>query len=478
MAEDDARPAPQMKRGKVLGEPGQPLQFIEAADTSTTVATTSPAGEVVAESLRAYLSAARTLLDGKYASQKDLAPPQMRQPCDVLVLTCCDGIFVRYDVAKEGKGKIRWTESNMGLAELSPQFSEQIIHFPQDPATYVPPAGGAEFGLAVIDAEGRVRDTRPMGRPVIYATTKLPENFHTPPPPARPPCLIGLSSEIDLQLGGYVAPSEKPAKLVEADADHFIVHSRVRFPVGWQAIEIYPRLDEGYWKPEYAPAWAELDILAAIVQRNLTASALSGLDSRGATRKRYGALIEEFETLLTGPEEPAHQFLKNHPEFLCPTHDRMWSKLPFGQGAGKRVSDFVFREPFNDYLLVEIEAPHRELFRNDGQQREELTHALNQITDWVQYIADNKQKVEGELGLGGMSTNPRILVVIGRSAALTNDNRRKLATLQAQQNKLRILTYDDLIAAARVTLERILGPLTIRAQNAEIYYYKVSQPAK
>ena len=45
MAEDDARPAPQMKRGKVLGQPGQPLQFIEAADTSTTVATTSPAGE-------------------------------------------------------------------------------------------------------------------------------------------------------------------------------------------------------------------------------------------------------------------------------------------------------------------------------------------------------------------------------------------------------------------------------------------------
>jgi hypothetical protein len=217
-----------------------------------------------------------------------------------------------------------------------------------------------------------------------------------------------------------------------------------------------------------------LDLLASIFQKNLMASNLSSLDSRGATRKRYAALIEEFETLLAGPEEPVHQFLKSNPGLLCPTHDGWWSKLPFGQGEGRKVSDFVFREPCNDYLLVEIEAPFRELFRKDGQQREELTHAINQITDWVQYIADNKPRVERELGLDGISTNPRTLVVIGRSASLTDENRRKLVTLQAQQNKLRILTYDDLIAAARANLERVFGPLAIRAENAEIYYYKVA----
>jgi len=138
------------------------------------------------------------------------------------------------------------------------------------------------------------------------------------------------------------------------------------------------------------------------------------------------------------------------------------------------VSDFVFREPVNDYELVEIEAPHRELFRKDGQQREELTHAINQITDWVQYIEDNRTLVEGELGLVGISTNPRKLVVIGRSSTLTEDNRRKLVTLQNLHGKLRILTYDDVLARARASLERILGPLSIRGQNTQLYFFKAS----
>jgi hypothetical protein len=146
--------------------------------------------------------------------------------------------------------------------------------------------------------------------------------------------------------------------------------------------------------------------------------------------------------------------------------------LPFAD----RVSDFVFREPYNNYLLVEIEAPISQLFRQDGQQREELTHALNQITDWVQYISNNRERVEEELGLVGISTNPRTLVVIGRSANLTEENRRKLGTIQAQQNKRRILTYDDLVVSARANLEKVLGPLSLRGQNAELYFFKQPPP--
>jgi predicted nucleic acid-binding OB-fold protein len=80
--------------------------------------------------------------------------------------------------------------------------------------------------------------------------------------------------------------------------------------------------------------------------------------------------------------------------------------------------------------------------------------------------------VEEEFGLVGISTNPHSLVVIGRSSSLTEENRRKLATLQAQQNKMRILTYDDVIAAARANLERLLGPLTLKGENAELYFFK------
>jgi len=292
---------------------------------------------------------------------------------------------------------------------------------------------------------------------------------------------VAILNDFWCQVHGVLAPGEAPTKVAGPDVEQFIAHICFRLNVGWQTIEIYPPLGDEYWKPEYAPMWAEIDLLATIVEKNLTASNLSRLDSRAETRKRYAALLDEFDALLGGREEPVHQFLKQHPELLCPTNDRYWSKLPFGDKVEfrkqrnkkqRKVSDFVFREPYNDYQLVEIEAPIRKLFRKNGQQREELTHAINQIMDWIQYIANNKQRVEEELGLIGISTNPRSLVVIGRSASLTEENRRKLATLQAQQNKLRILTYDDVIAAARANLERLLGPFSLKGENAELYFFK------
>jgi hypothetical protein len=244
--------------------------------------------------------------------------------------------------------------------------------------------------------------------------------------------------------------------------------SRIQLPVGWSSLEVYPLLSDDYWQAAAAPMWAELDILATAAQRNLQESRYSALDSRVERRARYSSLLEEFQGLLEGPEEPVHQFLKKHPELISPTAIAQWSKLKFGD----RISDFVFREPYNDYELVELEAPIREIFRKDGQQREELTHAFNQISDWIAYIEDNRQKVETELGLAGISTNPRSLIVIGRSAALTDENRRKLITLQNLIPKLRIMTYDDLLESARATLTKILGPLGFDGPNSRVLFFK------
>ena len=72
----------------------------------------------------------------------------------------------------------------------------------------------------------------------------------------------------------------------------------------------------------------------------------------------------------------------------------------------------------------------------------------------------------------GISSNPRALVVIGRSASLTDDNRRKLVTIQARHNNLRIVTYDDLLATARSNLTRILGPLAKHEAGMEDYYFR------
>jgi Domain of unknown function (DUF4263) len=184
--------------------------------------------------------------------------------------------------------------------------------------------------------------------------------------------------------------------------------------------------------------------------------------------RQYAALLAEFESLLQGPEEPLHQFLREHPELISPTCDKHWSKVP----SGATKSDFVFREPHNDYELVEIEAPGRQLFRAERPTTRRPDPCNQSNHGLGEYIEDNKRTVEVELGLSGISTNPRRLVVIGRSKSLIEENRRKLTTLQNDQPKLRVLTYDDLLAGARANLERILGPLSLTGDNVRLYFFK------
>ena len=460
-----------MKQVEVIIEAGRPLRFTDAT-VSDVVA---PGGSLVAamaKTLSAYRDAAATLVNGKYAGQRALAPLNMRTPCDIFILRCTDGIFVRYDSVSGAEAKTRCMGTDKCLAEVSPPFSEQVVHFPEDPQTYVPAAGGPEITLTKTSAKDGTVQEIAKSRPLVFAKKTFPEGFQIEPPPARPPTLVCVHNEFGIHLEGTVLPADAPVMQLDGpDAQQFIARRFFKLKVGWETIEIYPLLGGEHWKPEYARQWAELDLLAAIAQRNLQDLAIASLDSRAETRRRFSTVLDEFAVLLEGKEEPIHQFLKRNPGIFCQTYDHWWSKVPFGKGEGKRVSDFVFREPHNDYLLVEIEAPSRKLFRKDGQQCQDLTHAINQIADWVQYIGNNKREVEEDLGLRGISTNPRTLVVIGRSASLTEENRRKLVTLQAQQNKLRILTYDDLIATARANLDRLFGPLD-QGQNEEVYYFK------
>jgi hypothetical protein len=86
------------------------------------------------------------------------------------------------------------------------------------------------------------------------------------------------------------------------------------------------------------------------------------------------------------------------------------------------------------------------------------------------YLAENVGTVQRELGLTGISTNPRALVVVGRSSSLTEGNRRKLTAIENDRPKLKIMTYDDLLANAKATYENILGPVWDPGPNAEVYF--------
>jgi hypothetical protein len=304
--------------------------------------------------------------------------------------------------------------------------------------------------------------------PMIVISPKWPEGVPYPAPPSRPSPVASFLNEFDFEMTGVIDDATPAApREVRSEPTHFTLHSRIVLQTGWHAIEVYPLLDDSHWLPEAASQWAEIDLLFALFQRNTRNQELAALDGRAESRLQVVRLLSEFETLLGGAEEPVHQFLKKNPILLYPTYDRLWSKVPFGE----YVSDFVVRESPGDYVLVEIEAPHRELFRRDGHPRHEFTHALDQINDWLAHLAGHRTDIESKYEMRGISASPRALVVIGRATGLTDDNRRKIATMQERQPRLRIMTYDDVIANARAIFEKILGPLSLVVTGAQVYFH-------
>lgn len=457
-----------MKKGTLIAQPGKPLEFRDATDFAENSDEERQGVGRVGAAMAAYRKAAKQLLAGKYACYADVVPGHLRGGCDVCVLQCSDGILVRYDRASSDQPVMRVGTMEASLSEMAPKLSEFMIRIGEIPPNLSPEQLGPKLLLKLQNVAGHTVDLGGL-HPIVLVHLRLPDEI--PKPPARPFRLVALPKDFVFEFGGVILPPNSGEQSGSSTHQNFLAVAQLPLPVGWEGIEIYPLLGDEYWDPAYAAMWAEFDILAIAAERNLREKKLTDLDPASETRRRYGNLLAELERLLQGPEEPLHQFLREHPELLCPTCVQHWSKVPFG---GTK-SDFVFREPPNDYELVEIEAPNRQLFRQDGQQHSDLTHAINQTTDWVRYIEDNKRTVEQELGLQGISTNPRRRVVIGRSSSLTDENRRKVTTLQNDHPKLCIQTYDDVLASCRANLERILGPLTLTGGDFKVYFFGQQQ---
>jgi hypothetical protein len=209
--------------------------------------------------------------------------------------------------------------------------------------------------------------------------------------------------------------------------------------------------------------------LATVVGQQFRESHFQSLDPKAEARRQVAELLKSYKDLLdSNPEreEVLQRFLRDHPFLLCPTHTKMWPKL----ALGARETDFIFQEAVGDYLLVELERATYRLFLKDGHPSRELNHARGQITDWKRYLEDNLSTVQRELGLIGISTNPKSLIVIGRSLSLTREDRRKLVTIENESPKTKIMTYDDVLENAKAVAENLLGPLWESPVKTRIYY--------
>src|ERR1043165_1507964 len=343
------------EQGRMRIEGGKPIAF-EGAPLSGEF---DAALMKIVDALRVYRDAMQTLVRGKYAGRAhQLSPHQQRTP-NIVIVRCADGVIVRYEACIEDRPRIRCVDLSNTLEEMAPKLSDGVVHVPADPVSYVMPDFGPQLRLVRANSVTGAQEEVCSFGPIMIASACVPDHIFIPPPPARPLCLASTTNQFNLKLGGRVEASNRTTCEIVAPTEQFVASANFTLKVGWLAIEIYPILPLAHWDSAAAPMWAEIDLLARIAEENVRDATLLTLDGRGATRRHYAELLSEFERLLAGHEEPVHQFLKQHRELINPSAEKAWSKLPFG----KRKSDFVFRDPHLDYELVEIEAPHRELFR-------------------------------------------------------------------------------------------------------------------
>jgi len=427
----------------------------------------------VKATVNAYLKAVDALLKGRFAVYREKVPPHLARPGTVFAYCCKDGVVLRYDSERSKDKPVRsgWCQGE-SLRTLLPKVSAGII-YGWDGTTPITEAPSPELELFTFDTQTGQQSVVAKVKPMLAVNL-----LHRPEgavPSGGKPFSASLRNSFFVTVKGEVMP--EATKDPSNESTPFAVRSHFSFEVDWDCIEIFPDSKEKEWAEEFAPLWAENDLLVNILSLSNRDADLKAGDPTVEARKFFADLLQEFRSLIEAKpdrEEVLQRYLRNHPHLLSPTHTRVWPKAKLGT---KRVTDFVFLEAPGSYLLVELERDNLRLFNKKGEPSGLLQHALHQVRTWKQFIRTHPDYVRnGDLQFQGMSTNPRSLVVIGRSATLQPQDRHLLQELESENPNNRIWTYDDVLANATAVFENLFGPqLVVEGENIEVYYFPKSR---
>ena len=454
------------KKGQLRLDGANPMAFVEMDDGSTVAWTPEQeaAATAVSRAIKSYIATTESLANGTYAHLRDKIPEYLVSPGGLLMAICADGVVIRFERKSQAEHKRVVAVFPQGIAEVVAMLSQNLVHIESSEVPHpLSETFGVELKLSVHSPLQGTSQDIVAARIWFQAKGVIPQQAD--PPGAKPFCLLSVRNHLDLEIHGELSTNDEPNSAMQP----FIARSTMRLIAGWECIEVFPGLNLNAWNADFAPLWAERDVLGAALISQTKDAQLSNLDPRASARRQYALLLADFKALLdSNPdrEQVLQAFLQEHPVLLCPTHVRMWPKLPLGA----TITDFVFREANNEYLLVELERSTLQLFRQDGHATADLTHAHGQIVDWKRYLEDNLQTVQRELGLAGITPNPNGLLVIGRSQSLLPENRRKLQTMTNESPKLCVMTYDDVYENAKAVFENLLGPMWDTGGATQIYY--------
>ncbi len=150
-------------------------------------------------------------------------------------------------------------------------------------------------------------------------------------------------------------------------------------------------------------------------------------------------------------EEIIQRFIADNPILLHQfTAQKIIPKPPI---FSSYKADFGIVTSQKELLLVEIETTKTKLMKNNGHQHSELTHAFDQVKDWLHIIEEHRISVLSDLKIGKDEVNViKGIVIAGREKGYDADKMRRLK--MAEQGRITFLTYDDLLHALEALITR------------------------
>jgi hypothetical protein len=166
-----------------------------------------------------------------------------------------------------------------------------------------------------------------------------------------------------------------------------------------------------------------------------------------------GIFMRLADLLHADPDEAQlHRFLKQHAlaidAYGTSLRSELWLRKQYRVDLVLRTSESTRR-----LVLIELERAGARLLTRAHRPTAKLTHATQQVEDWLRWWDENPQLIPSPFE---GSVRPDGWVIMGRSLSLNQEDRRRLASLNANR-RVKVLTYDDLLDQLQALIEGLDG---------------------
>ncbi len=179
-----------------------------------------------------------------------------------------------------------------------------------------------------------------------------------------------------------------------------------------------------------------------------------GVERKGyKSAKLIGLYIQLADLLLAHvAESEIHTFLKSNPIAIDAYGSLLRSEVRLG--SRYRV-DLALQttETTRRLVLIELEIADVSLFTRAGRPTVKLTHAVQQVEDWLRWWDENPASVPKPFD---RRIRPNGWVIMGRGIGVAEDDKRRLAGLNSNR-RVQVLTYDDLLDQLQGLIESVEG---------------------